>query len=65
MTDESNFIIIYEAGFRYVRVKTIWDRRDGKFFTNHLTKVIRVVKGNGIETNMENIEGIALNTKGR
>lgn len=42
-TEDSNVLVVYEAGLAYIRVKTLWDTRNGTFL-NGSAAVMKLMK---------------------
>lgn len=51
----SGYIIVYEAGFSYVRVKTMWDISAGAFNMNGTTIAVRLNADGRLELDQANI----------
>ena len=61
--EESGLIFIFEAGFQYVRLVTIWSVTSGVFFMHPDTTAIKVSKNGFLENNLENIPEIRMADK--
>lgn len=52
VTEGSHVLVVYEAGLAYIRVKTLWDTRDGAFFNPaHVSAVIKLMADGTVISN--------------
>lgn len=61
--EETGLIFIFEAGFQYVRLVTLWNSSDGVFFMWPGTKAIKLCANGFLENNLSNIPEITMANK--
>lgn len=59
IVDEINHtVLLFEAGFQYIRLVTIWNTMDRKFYIDEKARVIKLKSNGFLECNIKNIPEI-------